>query len=302
MSLSVHFREAVTYCSPPTRVDGGEWMEITFYGVRGSTPCAGEGTARYGGNTASVVLRDEGAEPILLDLGTGLRYFGVDHPANESLHAHALVTHLHWDHVQGLPFCQPLLVEGSTLVVYGPEHEGVGFGEAFAQLMRPPFFPVTVEELPGEISFVTLAEGEHVIAGAIVTALEVPHTDTTFGYRVERNGVSIAYVSDHQQPADSTSVSDAVIELCRDVDVLIHDAQYTPDEFAKKPTWGHCTVAYAVRVAAASGARRLVLFHHDPSHDDATLDRLAAEAVAIGSGLGVDDIVSAHEGLTITVA
>jgi phosphoribosyl 1,2-cyclic phosphodiesterase len=277
-------------------------MEITFYGVRGSTPCAGHGTARYGGNTASVVLRDEGADPILLDLGTGLRYFGVDHPADEPLHAHALVTHLHWDHVQGLPFCQPLHVAGSSLTVYGPSHDGVGFGEAFDQLMRPPFFPVKFDELPGEISFVTLAEGVHEIAGARVTALEVPHTDTTFGYRVERNGVSVAYVSDHQQPDDCASVSPAVLELCRDVDVLIHDAQFTAAEFAAKSTWGHCTVDYAVRVAATSGARRLVLFHHDPSHDDATLDRLTAEAVEIGHGRGVEDIVAAYEGLAITLA
>lgn len=276
-------------------------MEITFYGVRGSTPCAGEGTARYGGNTASVVLHDDGCAPILLDLGTGLRYFGVDHPPDEPLHAHALVTHLHWDHVQGLPFCQPLLVEGSSLVVYGPAHEGVGFGEAFDQLMRPPFFPVKVDDLPADISFVTLAEGVHEIAGATVTALEVPHTDTTFGYRIERHGISIAYVSDHQQPADVTTVSPAVLELCRDVDLLIHDAQYTPEEYARKSTWGHCTVAYAVRVAAASRARRLVLFHHDPSHDDATIDRLAAEAAEIGCGQGVGEIVAAYEGLSITL-
>lgn len=97
-------------------------MEITFYGVRGSTPCAGEGTARYGGNTASVVLRDEGYDPILLDLGTGLRYFGAAHPQDRALRAHALVTHLHWDHVQGLPFCQPLLVPGSSLTEIGRAH------------------------------------------------------------------------------------------------------------------------------------------------------------------------------------
>ncbi len=277
-------------------------MEITFYGVRGSTPCAGESTSRYGGNTASVVLRGEGFEPILLDLGTGLRYFGVDQGAGSQLHAHALVTHLHWDHVQGLPFCQPLLVDGSTLSVYGPDHDGVGFADAFDNLMRPPFFPVTRQDLPGQIVFSTIAEGVHEIAGAKVTALEVPHTDTTFGYRIERDGFSVAYVSDHQQPLDGVSISPSVLELCRGVDVLIHDAQYTPEEFAGKSTWGHCTIDYAVRVAAGAEVGQLVLFHHDPSHDDETLDRLLIGARKTGESCGVHSIVSAYEGLSITLA
>lgn len=277
-------------------------MEITFYGVRGSTPCAGESTSRYGGNTASVVLRSEGADPILLDLGTGLRYFGADQGPNAQLHAHALVTHLHWDHVQGLPFCQPLMVAGSELSVYGPSHEGVGFAEAFDELMRPPFFPVTRQDLPGDVSFFTLEEGVHEIAGAKVTALEVPHTDTTFGYRIERGGFSVAYVSDHQQPPDGFSVEPSVLELCQGVDVLIHDAQYTPEEFACKPAWGHCTVDYALEVAAAGEVGRLVLFHHDPSHDDEMLDRLLAGAQEAGRSMGVGSVISAFEGLSITLA
>lgn len=277
-------------------------MEITFYGVRGSTPCAGESTSRYGGNTASIVIRSDGADPLLLDLGTGLRYFGVDQQIGAELHASALVTHLHWDHVQGLPFCQPLLLSGSTLSVFGPSHDGVGFAEAFDDLMRPPFFPVTRHDLPSDISFITIEQGVHEICGAKVTALEVPHTDTTFGYRVERDGVSVAYVSDHQQPADGTTVHPSVLELCRGVDVLVHDAQYTPAEFAMKPTWGHCTVEYAVQVAAAAEVGQLVLFHHDPSHDDDTLDRLLVEARELGCKLGVRSIVSAYEGLTISLA
>lgn len=273
-------------------------MQITFYGVRGSTPCAGESTRRYGGNTASVVLTSDDADPILLDLGTGLRYFGERHGVDAPLRAHALVTHLHWDHVQGLPFCRPLLREGSSLTVHGPAHDGVGFDEAFDALMRPPFFPVTRAELPGEIVFSTMFEGMHEVAGAKVLALEVPHTDTTFGYRVERDGVTIAYVSDHQQPHDGVTIDDAVRELCSGVDVLIHDAQYTPDEFAMKSDWGHCTIQYAVHVARECEVGRLVLFHHDPSHDDDRLDALTTEARSwVGSG--GPEIIAAHEGLVI---
>ena len=266
-------------------------MEIRFYGVRGSTPCAGESTARYGGNTASVVLLDDAHDPILLDLGTGLRYFGAEYPSGHGIRAHALVTHLHWDHVQGMPFCRPLLTDSSTLRIHGPSHDGVPFGDAFDQLMRPPFFPIRADELPGDVSFETLSEGVHEIAGATVTARCVPHTDTTFGYRVERGGVSVAYVSDHQQPDDASWVDPAVLELCADVDLLIHDAQYTPDEYAEKSHWGHCTVGYALTVAAAARARRLVLFHHDPSHDDEMLDALLAAARCEGERLGLGDIV-----------
>ena len=276
-------------------------MEIAFYGVRGSTPCAGESTSRYGGNTACVVLRAPDADPILLDLGTGLRYFGEEHPVGVPLRAHALVTHLHWDHVQGLPFCRPLLCAGSTLTVHGPAHEGVGFDEGFDALMRPPFFPVTRSQLPGDIAFHTLAPGVHDIAGAKVTALEVPHTDTTFGYRIERDGRSVAYISDHQQAPDGRSVAPAVLDLCDGVDLLIHDAQFTPEEFAVKSNWGHCTIEYAVHVAAVAGVGRLVLFHHDPSHTDDTLDRLLDGARSLPSAAGLD-IVAAHEGLTLTLS
>lgn len=277
-------------------------MRVTFYGVRGSTPCAGESTSRYGGNTASVVITDDGFEPILLDLGTGLRYFGATCDPSVAFSGHALVTHLHWDHVQGLPFAAPMLRAGDRVALYGPSHDGVGFPEAFDQLMRPPFFPVRATELPAELSFSTLEPGIHDIAGAKVMALHVPHTDTTFGYRIERDGFSVAYVSDHQQSADGVTVDANVLELCADVDVLIHDAQYTPEEFALKSTWGHCTIDYAVEVAVRSGAKQLVLFHHDPTHDDDMIDSLTAAAVAHGVGRGLTSVVAAHEGLCITLA
>jgi phosphoribosyl 1,2-cyclic phosphodiesterase len=277
-------------------------LDVTFYGVRGSTPCSCDGNRRYGGNTSSVVLRSPDADPILLDLGTGLRFFGLDHPCDDPLRAHALVSHLHWDHVQGLPFCAPLLCPGAELTIHGPADGRRSFGETFDAIMTPPFFPVQAQDMSADIEFVTLSTGASQIAGAKVTAARVPHTGETFGYRIERDGVSVAYVSDHQQPVDDPSfIEPAVLELCDGVDLLIHDAQYTPDEFVLKSDWGHCTVDYAVHVAAEAGARSLALFHHDPSHDDECVDLISLAAAEMGADRGVDVVFAAAEGLTLSL-
>lgn len=276
-------------------------LNVSFFGVRGSTPCPSPANARYGGNTACVVLDSPGSEPLLLDLGTGLRSYGETIAADEVFVGSVLVTHLHWDHVQGLPFFVPVLKPGARLSVYGPSPEpGVPLGEAFAGFMRPPYFPVTVDQLPGKVEFIDLPPSSIEIGRATVTAAEVPHVGVTNGYRVEVDGVSVAYISDHQQPAvDDHSVAESVLDLARDVDLLIHDAQYTADEFVAKCDWGHCTVEYAVRVAIEAGAKRLVLFHHDPAHDDITLDCLLSAARRLAPP--ELEVISAYEGLTISL-
>ncbi|QGG95924.1 MBL fold metallo-hydrolase [Actinomarinicola tropica] len=276
-------------------------VNVTFYGVRGSTPCPGPSNARFGGNTACVVLERPDMPPIVLDLGTGLRSYGEVLPHDGSFRGAALVTHLHWDHVQGLPFFVPILRDGACMDVYGPRpDDGRTLADAFAGFMRPPYFPVTVEQLPGEIHFHDLTDATVEVCGATVTARSVPHVGVTNGYRIDWGGVSVAYLSDHQQPADDPfSVAAGALELAQGVDLLIHDAQYTADEFAHKCDWGHCTVEYAVNVARRAGAERLMLFHHDPAHDDDTLDCLYAGARRLG---GPDlEVLSAYEGLTVSL-
>jgi phosphoribosyl 1,2-cyclic phosphodiesterase len=276
-------------------------LDVTFYGVRGSTPCPTPANQRYGGNTSCVALEVEGRDPIVLDLGTGLRFFGEAIGATrEPFRGTALVTHLHWDHVQGLPFFMPINRAGSSLTVYGPPHEGTSIAESFAVFMRPPYFPIRVQELTGHVSFCDAAAGEIEIGDAHVIVRPVPHVGQTNGYRIEWGGASVAFISDHQQPQDRPDhVSDEVLELCDGVDLLIHDAQYTPAEFSQRATWGHCTVDYALEVARQSGARSLALFHHDPAHDDDFVDKLAAAARARAAEIGVPHVFAAAEGTRV---
>lgn len=274
-------------------------MNVTFFGVRGSTPCPCEDNRRYGGNTACVALEVPGEDPIVFDLGTGLRFFGETQPQDGSFRGTALVTHLHWDHVQGLPFFVPVLQAGARLDVHAPAQQGMSLAEAFDDFMRPPYFPVRIADLPGEVVFHDTSDDDLAVGDAKVRVRQVPHVGTTLGYRVDWHGVSVAYVSDHQQPDDPDHVDQGVLELCDGADLVIHDAQYTPEEFAKKSTWGHCTVSYAVEVARRAGARRLALFHHDPAHCDSRLDQLLAQAQDLGAAAGLEEVIAASEGLTV---
>jgi len=277
-------------------------VQVTFHGVRGSTPCSCEANRRYGGNTSCVAVEVPGAEPLVFDLGTGLRFFGESVAGASPFRAHALVSHLHWDHVQGLPFCVPLNVEGAELDVYGPEQDGVSLAEAFEEFMRPPYFPVRIRDLLGDIRFHTLTEDDFAIDETRVRARWVPHIGPTLGFRIEHGGHSVAYISDHQQPLDgSMGVALEALELADGVDLLIHDAQYTAEEFTRKSHWGHCSIDYALHVAREAGARRLVLFHHDPSHDDELVDVLARDANDRADRLGLEEVVAASEGLTVVL-
>jgi phosphoribosyl 1,2-cyclic phosphodiesterase len=278
-------------------------LDVTFYGVRGSTPTPCAENQRYGGNTSCVALEVEGQEPIVFDLGTGLRFWGDRLcPLGGPFRGTALITHLHWDHVQGLPFFMPINRPGARLDVIGPTHDGRSLEDSFSVFMRPPFFPVTVAELLGDVTFRDVDHGELQIGEARVVVRQVPHVGETNGYRVDWAGASVAYISDHQEPPGKPDhVDDAVLELCDGVDLLIHDAQYTPDEFAEREHWGHCTVRYAVEVARQAGVKQLTLFHHDPSHHDDRVDELLSEAETWGRDMGVPSVSAAFEGMRVSL-
>ncbi|HEY4333226.1 MAG TPA: MBL fold metallo-hydrolase [Ilumatobacteraceae bacterium] len=291
-------------------MDQDRKIGVTFYGVRGSTPCHGDEVARYGGNTSCVSVEVPGHDPILLDMGTGVRYFGLTLPLAATFHGSVLLTHLHWDHVQGLPFFTPILQRGARLDIYGPRQEdGRSLATVLESTICPPLFPIPLSAFPGAVEchdvdntdFTLAAHDAHLADPVSIKARLIPHVGPTCGYRLDWEGRSIAYMSDHQMPTDGSMRADAAAaELAQGVDLLIHDSQYTVKEFAHKSTWGHCTVEYAVWLAAEVGAKRLALFHHDPTRCDEAIDYHTTLARKMGERKGVE-VFAAAEGLRVSV-
>ena len=281
-------------------------LTVTFHGVRGSTPCDGDYLARYGGNTSCVALERDGEAPIVFDLGTGLRNYGnelIKDGRAAGLQATMLLSHLHWDHVQGLPFFVPIHDGAATVEIYGPRQAEGPLGDVFAGMMRPPYFPIRPDQLDGVLTFQDAGDDDFAVGQAKVRSRWIRHVGPTLGYRVDWHGVSVAYLSDHGQGCGighrDDHVPDEVLDLCDGVDLLIHDAQHTPAEFAEKRHWGHCTVDYAVHVAKQSGARQLAMFHHDPSHGDDEVDVLLRDARDASVRLDGADVVAAAEGMVL---
>lgn len=283
-------------------IDLNRTIDVSFHGVRGSTPCSCPTVQRYGGNTSCVSIEAAGHDPIVFDLGTGLRPWGCDMAPGDPITLHALVTHLHWDHVQGLPFFVPLQHSETEIHIYGPGDGDLDMGATFGRFMCPPYFPIRVDDLPASVTFNDVHHRELDIDGTEVMVRPVPHCGKTNGYRVTRNGITVSYIPDHQEPIGRpTDVAASVRELCDGADVLIHDAQLWADELTVKSTWGHCTPEYAVEVAAQAGVRTLVLFHHDPSHTDDDLDAMTSRIAELGTRRGIEAVICATEGLKLSV-
>jgi phosphoribosyl 1,2-cyclic phosphodiesterase len=273
-------------------------VRLTFLGVRGSTGAPGRDFVRYGGHTSCVAVTATG-EPtptLVLDAGTGIAGLSAL-LGGDAYRGDILVSHLHWDHVQGLPFCRAVDRADSAVRVHVPAQDGATALGLLSQAMSPPSFPITPEGLDGDWTFATIEPGELTIGRYRVVATEVSHKGgRTYGYRVELDGLSLGYVPDHV-PADG--VSDATRDSLRDVDVLIHDAQFLQAERALATAYGHATVGDAVDLALEVGARHLVLFHHGPARTDDRLDSIGHDLDGAADRVGTMTVSLAREGLIL---
>jgi len=259
-------------------------MRVRFWGTRGSIATPGGATLRYGGNTSCVEVRSDSNEVILIDCGTGAHAFGqalMQH--GKACSGHILISHTHWDHIQGLPFFAPLFVEGNEWHVYGPRGLSQSLRDVLAGQMEYEYFPVTLNQFRAKIHYHEVVEGSFAIGDVRISTHYLNHPALTVGYRIEADGATLVYASDHEPHSKEageghsavTETGDSEhIEFMRNADLVIHDAQYTAAEYPDKVGWGHSTVEYAVDAAIAANVKQLALYHHDPARNDGAVDEL----------------------------
>ena len=278
-------------------------MRVTFWGTRGSLASPGLDTIRYGGNTCCVEVRSDSDDLVVLDAGTGIRRLGQAIP-DDAPRVDVLLSHLHMDHIQGLGFFDCLYRDGFPVHLWGPASTTMSLRTRLSRYLSPPLFPVRLRDLPCDLTLHDVGFEPFDIGGFTVSCSLVCHPAPTVGYRLEADGVALTYLSDHEPalgvrafppPPEWTSGYD----LAHGADLLIHDTQYTEEEYETRVGWGHSTVDHAVAFAAAVGAKAYAPFHYDPTHDDATRDAMLAEAAAALEGRC--QVIPAREGDTVVV-
>jgi phosphoribosyl 1,2-cyclic phosphodiesterase len=305
-------------------------MRIRFWGVRGSFPVPGPLTNRYGGNTSCVEVKPRRGPHIIIDAGTGIRRLGKEMmqlPFGEGKGtSHLLISHTHWDHIQGLPFFAPLYQGGNQFYVYARQRDDTHLRAVFASQTEDPYFPVPFNSVKAEVAFRELVEGATFHIGDVkVSCTRLNHPWIAMAYRLDCDGASVVYSTDtapftdilleHEfiktppaigaplVPEHATklrAMRQGLIELCRNTDLLIYDTQFTPEEYRIRPHWGHSTPEDAVEIAAAANAKSLALFHHAPERTDDQQDAILAATRERTRDLGLE-IIAAHEQMEIVL-
>ncbi len=302
-------------------------MRVRFWGVRGSIPVPGKQTNRYGGNTSCVEVRTEDGPRIIIDAGTGIRRLGKellqgDFGRGEGT-AHLLISHTHWDHIQGMPFFAPLYQHGNRFYVYARQRDDVHLRAVFQSQTEDPYFPVPFDEVKAEVAFRELIEGARFEIGPIkVACTRLNHPWIAIAYRLDYQGASVCYVTDTAPfrdvllenefipaaqlgqplaPADAAKLKkmqQSLVRLCEGADLVIYDTMFTPDEYRRQPHWGHSCPDDAIDICKAAGAKQLVLFHHSPERSDDEIDSILAHYRKVTPKL---EIAAAAEGAEFKV-
>jgi phosphoribosyl 1,2-cyclic phosphodiesterase/DNA-binding response OmpR family regulator len=281
-------------------------MRIRFWGTRGSIATPGPNTSRYGGNTSCIEVRSARGTLVVIDCGTGGRSLAQKLMADDGgRRGSILISHTHWDHIQGIPFFDPLYVPGNEWHVYGPKGLRESVHEALAGQMEYTYFPVPLDGCAANIHYHDLIEGSFAIDDISVSARYLNHPALTLGYRLQVDGATLVYACDHEPYSRALGLGDGGIvgqdlehaEFVRGADLLIHDGQYTAQEYPTKIGWGHSPVEYVVKLAELASVKRLALTHHDPRRDDNAIDRLIASMRQTSSL----DIFAASEGQVVAL-
>jgi phosphoribosyl 1,2-cyclic phosphodiesterase len=288
---------------------------VTFWGTRGSIPTPGAHTARYGGNTSCVALEGAGEQLVILDAGTGIRGLGATLVGrqNGAVKAEILLSHTHWDHIQGLPYFKPFFAAGNSVRIWGSKQGATSLDEILHLQMDPAVFPVPLTAVSATLSVQEVAPGGEFTVGPFrARAMQLRHPGTTLAYRLAPavGGNSMAYVTDNELgPGGTYDIPSTwrrdLVQFLSGVDLLIHDAMYTPAELETHRGWGHSSYEEAVVLAAEAGVKRLVMFHHEPEHDDGALDAVLVDArrtaAKLGRGGGSLEVVAAQEGMQLSL-
>ena len=301
-------------------------MQVTFWGVRGSYPVPGPDTVRYGGHTSCIEVRSDEGGCVVVDAGTGLRALGqklADEQSSRSEWSHHLMlSHVHWDHIQGLPFFEPAYIEGTRICIYAMRAAADELRQVIGGITRHEFFPVPLDQVPADFEYLEVSPGQpRRIGGFDVLPFALNHPFGAVGYRIAGDGTSLAYCADtapfdrilHKQhflagpePLSSEdremleAIRRGVIDALRDVDTVIYDTHFLPEEYEKFPHYGHSTPDHAIEICAASGVRRLVLYHHAPGHTDEDMDAIDERYRRLGGERGLE-VVTARERMMLRV-
>ena len=280
----------------------GATMRIKFWGTRGTRPTPGRKTLRYGGNTTCLEVRDKDNNLIIIDSGSGIAELGSGLNQSEPLQAHLLITHTHLDHIQGFPFFLPAFVPGTHLTIVGPAGSAKSLQAAFADQMDPAYFPVRLDHMPAEMEFIERNPGETFEVGGLrITPHLLMHPIPTFGYRIDEGDTRFAFATDNEIALFANNENGTLKDLanwCQDADLLVHDAQYSTEEYKTHAGFGHSTYEEALALAEQAGAKQLAFFHHDPVHSDTDIDGLIEEALGnhrAAGGANVDAFPAAED-------